>query len=59
MGKCRLSTQDGTSTGDKFDTVARQVGDVAKVAGLATKVEEIAISDRIAKNLAQDIGRQN
>lgn len=56
MRKC---TQEETSIGDKFFAGARQVWDVAKVAGLATKGEETAIVDRIAKNFAQDIGHQN
>lgn len=57
--KCRASAQEETSIGDKFVAGARQVWDVAKVAGLATKGEETTIVDRIAKNLAQDIGHQN
>ena len=55
MKKCRSFPKE-VDTGKEgvFDSMPRQVWEVTKAAGLATKGDEMVILNRIAKNLAQD-----
>ena len=53
MKKCRSFPKVvTTSKGDVFESVTRQGWELTKVAGLATRGEEMEILNRIAKNLA-------
>jgi len=54
MKKCMSFSKEVATSKGVFDSVARQVWEVTKVADLATRGDEMVILNRIAKNLAQD-----